>query len=117
MAAGRAGAAARKAKQERLLEQLRTAKDSFRPPVSAADVSIPPKEAVSKEPSRSGAAHNHGLTDWTPWIIGACLTGGALMFLLRLRATQAVQTPQVAPPLTHRQRRCPSGLLFRSNHN
>ena len=43
MAAGRAGAAARKAKQERLLEQLRAAKKSFRPP--AGEASIPPKEA------------------------------------------------------------------------
>ena len=32
VAVGRAGAAARKAKQERLLEQLRGAKESFRPP-------------------------------------------------------------------------------------
>ena len=32
MAAGLAGAAALKAKQERLLEQLRRAKESFRPP-------------------------------------------------------------------------------------
>ena len=36
-AAGRAGAAARKAKQKRLLEQLQAAKESLRPPVSAAD--------------------------------------------------------------------------------
>ena len=32
VAAGRADAAARKAKQERLLEQLRAAKESFHPP-------------------------------------------------------------------------------------
>ncbi|MCW4239120.1 MAG: hypothetical protein N0E58_22995, partial [Candidatus Thiodiazotropha endolucinida] len=100
--------AARKAKQEMLLEQLRTAKDSFRPPAN--------DDTSASIPLRSGAAENHGLTDWTPWILGVCLTGGVLVFLLRLRATQAVQ---VAPPLTHRQRRCPSGLLFRtlSNHN
>ena len=47
MAAGRAGAAARKAKQERLLEQLQAAKESFRPP--AGEDSIPPKEADSKD--------------------------------------------------------------------
>ncbi|MEW8585163.1 MAG: hypothetical protein AB2531_05310, partial [Candidatus Thiodiazotropha sp.] len=45
VAAGRAGAAARKAKQERLLEQLRAAKESFRP----GEASIPPKEAESKD--------------------------------------------------------------------
>ncbi|MCU7846330.1 MAG: hypothetical protein KZQ93_21045, partial [Candidatus Thiodiazotropha sp. (ex Monitilora ramsayi)] len=37
VAAGRAGAAARKAKQERLLEELRAAKESFR----AGEASIP----------------------------------------------------------------------------
>ena len=45
VAAGRAGAAAR---QKRLLEQLQAAKESLRPPVSAADndgTSASPKEA------------------------------------------------------------------------
>ena len=37
VAVGRAGAAARKAKQTRLLEQLHAAKESLRPPVSTAD--------------------------------------------------------------------------------
>ena len=37
VAGGRAGAAARKAKQRRLLEQLQAAKESLRPPVSASD--------------------------------------------------------------------------------
>ena len=84
VAARRAGAAARKANQEeRLLEQLRAAKESFRPP--AGEASIPPKEADSKDQE-----HNReGLTNWTPWIIGACLTGWVLMFL---RNTQIQQT-------------------------
>ena len=44
VAAGRAGTAARKAKQERLLEQLRGAKESFRPPaVDGMPDNIPPK--------------------------------------------------------------------------
>ena len=41
VAAGRAGAAARKAKQERLLEQLRAAKGSFR----SGEASVPEKVA------------------------------------------------------------------------
>ena len=53
MAAGRAGAAARKAKQEeRLLEQLRAAKELFRPPAGdGTSANIPPKgaEAVSEK--------------------------------------------------------------------
>ena len=84
--AGRAGAAARKAKQqERLLEQLRTAKESFRPPPPnsptppiAAPANIPPKEA---DQAVSRPERREGLTNWTPWIVGACLTGGALVFL------------------------------------
>ena len=82
MAAGRADAAARKAKQEeRLLEQLRASKESFRPPAGdGTSANIPPKEeaAVSadKRPER-----REGLTYWTPWVVGACLSGGALVFL------------------------------------
>ena len=88
MAAGRAAAAARKAKQERLLEQLRTAKESFR--VADTSANIPdPKEADSKEPER--LEHNRG---WTPWIIGACLAGGALKFLPNC----PTQMPQLAGP-------------------
>ena len=80
--AGRASAAAQKAKQEeRLLEQLREAKESFRPPAGDdTSANIPPKEvaAVSadKQPERS-----EGLTNWTPWVVGACLAGRALVFL------------------------------------
>ena len=84
VATRRAGAAARKAKQERLLEQLRGAKESFRPPATPAN--IPPKEeqAVSRPERREG------LTNWTPWIVGACLTGGALMFLRNTRSPASV---------------------------
>ena len=52
------------------------------PPGTPAN--IPPKEeqAVSRPERREG------LTNCTPWIVGACLTGGVLMFLPRLRSTQ-----------------------------
>ena len=93
MAAGRAGAAARKTKQEeRQLEQLRVAKESFRPDGTSAN--IPPKEADQEQAVSADKRpeHREGLTNWTPWIIGACLSG-ALMFLPRLRA---MQMPPVA---------------------
>ena len=81
MAAGRAGAAARKAKQERLLEQLWGAKEPFRPPAGdGTSANIPPKEA-DHEQAVSRPERREGLTNWTPWIVGACLTGGALVFL------------------------------------
>ena len=85
MAAGCAGAAAQKAKQERLLEQLRGAKESFRPPaVDGTPANIPPKEADKQQAVSADKRPEHnreGLTNWTPWIVGACLTGGAFMFL------------------------------------
>ena len=91
VAAGRAGAAVRKVKQERLLEQLRAAKESFRP----GEASIPPKEATAtpdepkdqelRRDADKRPEHN-GLTNWTPWIIWACLTGGATHALFLSRA-------------------------------
>ena len=66
VAAGRAGAAARKAKQERLLEQLRGAKESFRPPAGdGTPANIPPKEA-DHEQAVSRPERREGLTNWTP---------------------------------------------------
>ena len=86
-AGGRAGATARKTK---MLEALRAAKDSLRssavPP--AGEASIPPKEAESKGQEHADKRpdvpvasqepeHNReGRTNWTTWIIGACLAGG-----------------------------------------
>ena len=73
VAARRAGAAAR---QKRLLEQLQAAKESLRPPVSAADndgTSAPQKEAKSPKRTDERPEHSH---NWIPWIIGACLVGG-----------------------------------------
>ena len=98
VAAGRAGAAAPKVKQERLLEQLRAAKELFRP----EEASIPPKEATATpdEPQDQELRRDvdkrpehNGLTNWTPCIIGACLTGGSTLalFLPRLCNCQAMR--------------------------
>ena len=100
VAAGHAGAAARKAKQEiRLLEQLRSAKESFRPPAGdGTSANIPLKEADQEQAVSADKRPEHPeeLTNWTPWIIGACLTGGVLMFLPRLHATQMPQAAQTS---------------------
>ena len=96
MVAGRAGAATWKAKQERLLEQLRGAKESFRPPAgNGTPANIPPKEADQEQAVSADKRpkHNREVTNWTPWIVGACLTGGALMFL---RNTQTRSPASVA---------------------
>ena len=99
--AGRASAVARKPKQEeRLLEQLRVAKESFRPPAGDdTSANIPPKEATAV----SRQERCEGLTNWTPWVVGACFAGGALVFL---RSAQT-RRPASAAPILRAQAACP----------
>ena len=73
VAAGRAGAAAR---QKRLLEQLQAAKESLRPPVSAAD-----NDDTSASPKEAKRTEERPEPNWIPWIIGACLAGGSLAYV------------------------------------
>lgn len=92
VAAGRAGAAAKKAKKERLLEEFRTAKESLRPgepPAaeggeSAAASPTKPRPVDDSAPQTTAALTPRG-GSWTPWIVGACLAGGALMCLTARR--------------------------------
>ena len=86
VAAGRAGAAVR---QKRLLKQLQAAKESLRPPVSAAD-----NEGTSASPKEAKRTDERPEPNWTPWIIGACLVGGSFAYVfagenMRLRASPA----------------------------
>ena len=86
MAVGRAGTAAR---QKRLLEQLQAAKESLRPPVSAAD-----NDGTSASPKKAKRTDERPEPNWIPWIIGACLAGGSLAYVfagenMRLRASPA----------------------------
>ena len=79
VAAGRAGAAARKTKQERLLEELRAAKQSLQPDAVAeaampvADVVVTQsvkqqEQAVAKQQPMPAPAADVK-SDWTPWIL------------------------------------------------
>ena len=85
MAAGRAGAAARKAKHEKLLAQLREVKDNIREPVidgvsKATDAGRVPAAQASSASLQvvdttghlesAGAAKTGTMTDWTPWVAG-----------------------------------------------
>ena len=86
MAAGRAGVAARR---KRLLEQLQAAKESLRPPVSAAD-----NDGTSASPKEAKRTDERPEPNWIPWIKGACLAGGSLAYVfagenMRLRASPA----------------------------
>ena len=92
--AGRAGAAAR---QKRLLEQLQAAKESLRPPVSAAD-----NDGTSASPKRAKRTDKRPDSKWVPWIIDACLAGGSLAYVfagenMRLCASPASVAAGPAP--------------------
>ena len=88
VAAGRAGAAARKAKQESLLEELRAAKQSLQPeavaetatPVADVVVAKQQEQPVADVPSQQPmpAPGDPVKADWTPWIL---LVGAGLAAL------------------------------------
>lgn len=81
VAAGHAGAAARKAKQEKLLEEFRAAKETLCSDVSEKrrqDALSAPKELERGEPVSEAPAVQE--RDWTPWIIGAAGLGGIVLF-------------------------------------
>ncbi len=95
VAAGRAGAAARKAKQERILVELRAAKESLHgkessegaPQQDDADsTSKTPEPPISLE-----AASQQGLQDWAPWIIGVVVLTG--IYICGAQCRQQVTLP------------------------
>ena len=102
VAAGRAGAAARKAKQERLLEELRAAKQSLRPEAVAeaatpvADVVVADGTSQQEQPMPAPADPGDPVkADWTPWI----LVGAGLAALCLVKLTfrqQKQQHPEAA---------------------
>ena len=115
VAAGRAGAAAR---LKRLIEQFQAAKESLRPPVSAADndgTSASPKEAkpLKRTDERTEP-------DWIPWITGACLAGGSLAYVfagenMRLRASPASVAAGPAPKVQDKRphlKACPDPTIW-----
>ena len=88
VAAGRVGAAAR---QKRLLAQFQAAKESLRPPVSAAD-----NDGTSASPKEAKRTDERPEYNWIPWITGACLAVGIYLLAyvfadenMRLRASPA----------------------------
>ena len=108
VAAGRAGAAARKAKQESLLEELRAAKQSLQTEAVAeaatpvADV-VPKEQPVAKQQPMPapGDPGDPVKADWTPWIL---LVGAGLAALcvwrsplVKLTVSGARQQKQLHP--------------------
>jgi hypothetical protein len=97
VAAGRAGAAARKAKQERLLEELRVAKASLTPTPSTD--SAPLRVATAGQ-----TVAQEQVSSWTPWIIGTAGLVGALVLLHSNFAT-APSLQSATPKQVAQQRR------------
>ena len=54
------------------------------PPTPAAPANIPPPPEADQAVSQP--ERREGLTNWAPWVIGACLAGGALVFLRQTRS-------------------------------
>ena len=94
VAAGRAGAEARRLKNERLLQELRTAKQTLlSPPHTANYANTVPSERAPYEPAPGPQMKTASVSDWTTWpflkSVGAGLVGAAAIFLL-LRATPSL---------------------------
>ena len=99
VAAGRAGAVARRARQESFLAELRTAKEAINLRSEAvaeaatpvADVFVA-KQQPMHAPATHSVRHEVSKADWTPWLLFA---GAGLATLYMLH------TPQQHPEATH----------------
>ena len=93
----------------KMLEALRAAKESLRSSAvpHAGEASIPPKEAESKDQEHvdnrpdvlvasQQPEHNcEGRTNWTTWIIGACLAGA--LIVSKLQQTKSLASVVAGP--------------------
>lgn len=86
VAAGRAGAAARKAKHEKLLAELREVKNNMREPASIAHNSGGSVDSTME--SADGVAST--ITDWTPWVVGG-IGLAAFAWFLRERSSSVAK--------------------------
>ena len=92
VAAGRAGAAARRARQESLLAELRAAKEAIAPAATpVADEAVTQTRSVSCEATKQQPMPapvdpgDHVKADWTPWIllVGAGLAALCVTYMSR----------------------------------
>ena len=119
VAAGRAGAAARKAKQESLLEELRAAKQSLQTEAVAeaatpvADV-VPKEQPVAKQQPMPapGDPGDPVKADWTPWIL---LVGAGLAALCVWRSP-LVKLTERQQKQQHPEARSSGATLARQPH-
>ena len=95
VAAGRAGAAAKKAKHDKLLEELRAAKESLRGP-KPMEVDVPPPSVPKEEQTCDMSDSSVPSTgSMVPWIIGVA---GLLGLAFILKSTNLLApSPQVLP--------------------
>lgn len=121
VAAGRAGAAARKAKQERVLEELRTVKATLKGSCEASDTTCQakPQEHCDTAHSAAGgqgkdkngsdipsehlaARHYVSSTSWTPWILAIAGIAAVGMYA-SCRVKPGMMPLQATSSLTARQ--------------
>lgn len=93
VAAGRAGAAARKANQAKLQKELMAAKEAMRCDTDTVNIA-----AANTVPARTVKQQESASTDWTPWIIAAA-AAGVVMF-------QCMQ-----PPVGQKQQKTAQGQV------
>lgn len=103
VAAGRAGAAARKAKQEKILDELRAAKQTLHspeehaPPVKDTNtVPMPVRSVATGREYTMPVEPNERTTNWIPLIVGAGLVGGVIFVFRSGNAT--AMTRRTEPP-------------------
>ena len=113
-AAGRAGAAARKAKQEKILDELRNAKAAMREQSDVATAasanamqgnskevpSVKPYEDAVHQPMPSAVAKSPPPDDSTPYIFAGLVALGGLALVIRDKRTpnNSSPPPTVNPP-------------------
>ena len=110
VAAGRAGAVARRARQECLLAELRAAKEAINPSSEAvaeaatpvADVFVA-KQQPMHAPATHSVRHEVSKANWTPWLLSA---GAGLAALYVLHTPQ--QHPEAASSVSSGASRPPS---------
>ena len=118
VAAGRAGAAARRARQESLLAELHTAKEAINPRSEAvAEAATPVADVfvVKQQPMHATATHSvrHKVSnsEWTPWLL---FGGAGLAALYVLGMPQ--QHPEAARSVSSGPVKLPRHLRVLSNY-
>lgn len=114
VAAGKAGAAARKAKQERLQTELREAKAALHNPEKDEIIPVPEEEHTMTRQvvdnidatvcHQSAVDTNQHAVDWTPWVLGGVGLATVVWFVSRTKPATVSNKPiavNTSQPIRH----------------